>query len=282
MKIPFAIAPIRPVRTRCWQWLRGIVVSGVLALTATTRLAAQTSPQDHVVIILDASGSMAGRFQSETPLDRMTAAKQALLKVAQKISTNTQIGLLVFSDPHLKSDWVYPLGPMDFRRLRDAILLPQPGAGTPLGAYLKKGADRLLEARDEQHGYGTYRLIVVTDGEAQDGDLVERYTPEINRRGLILDVIGVAMSQQHTLARLAHSYRAANDARALDRALSAVFAEIGGNNETGRMTPADYELLRPFPIPVAAAAVDALSESLTGPLGHPASPVTNRPPVRQP
>jgi len=243
---------------------------------------ANDTARDYVVIVLDASGSMAGKISPDAPLDRMTAAKQALLKVSRRIPTNTHIGLLVFSDPRLKDDWVYPLGPRDPDRLRQAILRPQPGAGTPLGAYLKKGADRLLEMRTEQHGYGTYRLIVVTDGEAQDADLVDRYTPEITRKGMTLDVIGVGMAQRHTLARHAHSYRAANDPAALDRALSEVFAEVGGAGGRNAVTAADFDLLRSIPLPVAAAALEALGKVENTPIGvAPVPPNSTNAPAAQ-
>jgi len=265
--------PVAPI----WALLQKLVSVGSFLLATHSMRSAEVddAPRDFVVIVLDASGSMAGRIAPNSTLDRMTAAKQALLKVSQKVTTNTHIGLLVFSDPRLKDDWVYPLGACNSARLRQAILQPQPGAGTPLGAYLKKGADRLLKARAEHHGYGTYRLIVVTDGEAQDPDLVDRFTPEITRKGLTLDVIGVAMAQRHALARHAHSYRAANDPVAMDRALSEVFAEIGGKDGRGGVSEADFELLKPLPIPVAAAALEALSKlenSLIGDASPPAPP----------
>jgi len=92
--------------------------------------------------------------------------------------------LLVFSAKGVETDWLYPLGPRDDAKLMQAIDRPQPGGGTPLGAYLKKGTDRLLEERAKQFGYGTFRLLVVTDGEAGDKELVERYTPEVIARGI--------------------------------------------------------------------------------------------------
>ena len=76
---------------------------------------------------------------------------------------------------------------------------------------MKKGADTLLKARKSQYGYGSYRLLVVTDGEASDPGLVERFTPDIISRGIITDVIGVDMNKAHTLATKVHSYRSAND-----------------------------------------------------------------------
>jgi len=40
--------------------------------------------------------------------------------------------------------------------LTAAVQLPQPGGNTPLGQFIKIGAERLMKARADQYGYGTY------------------------------------------------------------------------------------------------------------------------------
>jgi hypothetical protein len=137
-----------------------------------------------------------------------------------------------------------------------------------LGRYIKIGADRLLEERAKQFGYGTYRLLIVTDGEANDRNLVEQYTPEVLSRGLRMDVIGVAMDRDHTLATKVHTYRRANDANTLKQAIAEVFAEVGGN-QAGNVADNDaFELLAPIPVEVASAAINALSQSGNNPIGE--------------
>ena len=200
------------------MWMNTLLVVGACLLSAF-RSAAQ-DPVDNVVVVLDCSGSMAAALPGSN-LDKMTAAKNALKQVLQTVPPSTHIGLLVFSARDVKDDWVYPLGPRDDAKLNQAIDPLQPSGGTPLGASLKKGADRLLEARTKQFGYGTFRLLVVTDGEAGDKELVERHTPEIVARGITVDVIGVGMSQRHTLATKVHSYRSANDPASLKRPATA-------------------------------------------------------------
>ena len=200
-------------------------------------------------------------------MDKMTAAKAALKRVLKSVPENTHIGLLVFSAKGVETDWIYPLGPRDDAKLTQAIDRPQPGGGTPLGAYLKKGTDRLLQERAKQFGYGTFRLLVVTDGEAGDQDLVERYTPEVIARGIKVDVIGVAMNQRHTLATRVHSYRSANDPASLQRAVAEVFGEIGGSGNDVSSAEAFAEL-RPIPVGVAQAMIQALSSSGNQPIGE--------------
>src|SRR5690606_31118262 len=78
--------------------------------------------------------------------------------------------------------------------------------GTPLGQFIKIGADRLLQVMEKQHGYGSYKLLIVTDGEATDGGLMNRYTPDVVSRGITVDVIGVGMDRDHSLKKHARAY----------------------------------------------------------------------------
>ncbi len=220
---------------------------------------------DHVVIVLDASGSMKQKMPG-TNQPKMDAAKDALIEVLSNIPQSTHVGLLVFSAAGIKDHWVYPLGERDDNTLLPAIRSIKPNRGTPLGKYIKIGADRLLEERQAQFGYGTYRLLVVTDGEANDRDLVDRHTPEVLSRGLRVDVIGVAMKKDHTLATKVHTYRRANDASTLKQAIAEVFAEVG--SQQGNMADDDaFDVLEPLPMEFASTAIASLSNSGNEPIG---------------
>jgi hypothetical protein len=109
---------------------------------------------------------------------------------------------------------------------------------------------------------------VVTDGEAGDQDLVERYTPEVIARGIKVDVIGVAMNQRHTLAARAHSYRSANDPASLQRAVAEVFGEIGGSGNDAGTSAEAFAELKSIPSEVAQAMIQALSSSGNQPIGE--------------
>jgi uncharacterized protein YegL len=251
------------------NWIRsaGAAVGLALLVFLPPEILQAQEAHDNVVIVLDASGSMAGRLAG-TSMDKMSAAKKALKEMLNKIPQSTHVGLLVFSAQNLKNDWAYPLGPRNDAELSNAIDLPIAHGGTPLGRYIKIGADRLIEERTKQFGYGTYRLVIVTDGEAEDGQLVDRYTPDVIARGIKVDVIGVAMSETHTLARKVHSYRAANDSASLQRALSEVFAEVADSRTDS--TDADvFALLAPLPDKLAAAVIQALSAVDNRPIGAP-------------
>jgi uncharacterized protein YegL len=245
------------------RWLSWALL--LFALADASRPARAQEYHDNVVVVLDASGSMKETLAG-TRLSKMGAAKNALKTVLQKVPPSTHIGLLVFSTANLKDEWVYPLGPRDDTRLMQAIEGIEAAGGTPLGQFIKKGADRLLQERAKQFGYGTYRMLVVTDGEAQDQELVDRFTPDVMSRGITMDVIGVGMKQDHTLARKSHSYRRANDAAAFNRALTEVFAEIGSSGTDVAQAEA-FETIAPIPGEVAAIMIQALSGSGNHPIG---------------
>jgi len=220
--------------------------------------------RDNVVVVLDASGSMSGKMGG---MRKMAAAKKALNTVLKSVSDTTHIGVLVFSASNVKDDWIYPLGPVDKKKLVAAINRPEPYGGTPLGGYIKQGADRLLQARRTQFGYGTYRLLVVTDGEASDKAVMEKHAPAVMARGINLDVIGVGMSAKHSLAKMAHSYRKADDARSLERAVAEVFAEVSAKDDQGGDGENAFEAIDALPIEVAGAMIKALSNSGDHPIG---------------
>ena len=219
---------------------------------------AEVQVTDNVIVVVDASGSMG------TPMggtDRMSVAREALKQVLGQVPESTHIGVLVFP----RGDWVYPLGPRVEQRLNNAIDSIRSGGGTPLGSYMKRGADALLKARQKQFGYGTYRLLVVTDGEANDRNLVEGYTPDIISRGITIDVIGVDMESEHTLATKVHTYRSADNPDSLRQAITEVFAEVS-SADTGQTDEDAFELIADLPKQTASEMLKSLSTTGNDPI----------------
>ncbi len=214
--------------------------------------------KDNIVVILDASGSMQDKFSGDQTKSKMEAAKEALQAVLAKVPDDTWIGLLVFSGANIRNEWVYPLGQKDTQTLIAAIDLPQPGGGTPLGKYIRIGANRLLEERAKRYNYGNYRLLIVTDGEASDAAQVEHYTPEILNRQIRVDVIGVDMKTDHMLAQVVDSYRRADNPGELVAAVSQILAETGdlGTDADGEDA---FEYIAPLSSEIAADLIQRLT-----------------------
>lgn len=243
-----------------------------LTLAAWLLLAAPALASDNVVVLLDTSPSMDERMRS-VRAGKMQAAQEALLSVLDQIPAGTNVGVLTFSG------WIYPgndqkLGPVNKQQMAAAIRNTRAnGDGTPLGTYIKQAADALLEQRNKEKGYGSYKLLVVTDGEAtppSEGQLLDQYLPDILARGLVVDSIGVDMSQDHTLSRSSHSYMRADNPDSLRKAVSAALAEVGAKDDG---TPDDdqFKMIAPLPEKLAAKIVVALADNNTRnyPIGEP-------------
>ncbi len=254
----------------------------VTVWSVTTAHAGAPVYHDCVVIVLDASGSM-GELMRGTQLTRMEAAKKAIKAVVADVEQETHVGLLVFSGRNKSGEWLHPLGARNDTKMFTALDQLNPDGGTPLGSYIKKGANALLDDREAQHGYGSYRLLVVTDGEANAGReqiLVEEATPEILARGITLNTIGVDMESYHTLATLSHSYANADNPKTLTKAIRQVFAEVS-DKEGDAASNAAFAALEPIPDEMAMAMVEALSFSGNHPIGE-APPPPPPPPGSEP
>jgi len=242
----------RLTNVAAWLLLVSMTVAAITTMTPSIATA-----QQNVVIIIDDSGSMAVRMQSNRRITRMTAAQDALIKVLGDLPDNAQVGLLALNSRGPDGNWIIPMGPLDRSAVEQRIASIRANGGTPLGAAMKVALNTLLETRRRQM-YGTYRMLIVTDGEAGDPELVERYLPIARARGFILDVIGVDMSGDHSLATRANTYRRADDEASLATAIADVFAETA--DDSGDAGQSDYDLLAPLPTEIASVALTTLSQ----------------------
>lgn len=218
---------------------------------------------NNVVVLLDNSGSMDSQM-SGTRYRKIDLAKNVLKSVLSQVPKTTQIGLVTFGD-----DKVADLPPSR-PEILDRIDQISVGGNTPLGRYMKVAADDLLAKRSKQMGYGSYRLVIVTDGEASDSQLVKEYTPDILARGITVDVIGVDMDEKHVLAKgkngkpIVHSFRHVKDVKALQASISESLAEVKTDVNDGADTFAD---IQPLPTEMVSAMIKSLSTSGNHPIG---------------
>jgi len=233
----------------------------VLLLVASQANAAES--RNNIVILLDTSGSMSEQMRTVRQ-SKWDAAKSALINVVDQIPENTNIGLLLFNP----EDWRYDLGPVNKADLTRAIQSAQitDRSGTPLGTYMKKGVDRLLQEREKSFGYGTYKLLIVTDGDPtnEPSGLVDKFLPDILARGITVECIGVSMASHSVLKDKVHKYMSADDPTSLTQQIqSTVLAEVSLEDGVG-----GFEELSGIPTPTAEAIISTLSTSGNHPIGE--------------
>ena len=169
-----------------------------------------------------------GENMRATHQQKITAAQDALISALSKVSIDTNIGVLTFNG------WLYHPALLDKPQLEASIKSTYPSGGTPLWSYMQAAATELLKIRQANGNVGFYKILVVTDGQAQDQYLADDssekigYLSDILRRGITVDCIGVMMGNDHYLAtRINGSYMRADNPESLKNAVAKSVAEIG-------------------------------------------------------
>lgn len=233
--------------------------------------AATAIASDNLVVVFDNSGSMGQTMRRARDKTRMDVAQSALIKVLSQVPDTTNVGVIIFNG------WLYDLGKVDRTALETAIRGCGPGGGTPLYDFIRQGANRLLEEREKQNNIGFYKLIVVTDGEAQDSDLNSDSTfsdgslrpgvlRDIVSRGIVVDTVALEMSDDHSLKNQINGvYMRGDDLASIEQSLQQAVAEVGYNGKDGVATEfGEIELPENF----AKAVVGGLTEFRNYPIGE--------------
>jgi hypothetical protein len=167
--------------------------------------------------IFDGSGSMADNCAGQAKILGAKAAVESFLK---KVPTDANLGLLIFDKDGARE--VVALEPNNRAQFLKAIKEVKDGGGTPLARSIQLGSDKLVEQYKKQLGYGDYRLIVVTDGQADKIPAAADYAASF---GIPIYAIGLCMEGDHPLRSFAISYREASNYQDLERALEETVAE---------------------------------------------------------
>ncbi len=176
--------------------------------------------------IFDGSGSMreeTGRgCQGDQRFeDKLAGAQWAVREFLGKVPEEINIGLYVFDDKG--RDERLALGRDNRGEFLAALDAIRAGGGTPLARSIRFGTDQLIEQYKRQLGYGEFRLVVVTDGKADDIPEAALYA---TRYGVPIYAIGLCIGESHPLRRHAVSYRAADNFADLARGLEETLAEL--------------------------------------------------------
>lgn len=173
-------------------------------------------------VVLDGSGSMAGRQGGEV---KLVAAKAAIKIFASSVPQDANLGLLAFDGQGISER--VSLGVNNrpaFNRKLDEV---DDRSGTPLKSAITAAYDRIREQARRQLGYGEYHLVIVTDGEADFGEdprgIVDRMLGE---SPIIIHTIGFGIGEGHSLNQKGRTiYRTADDRAGLQKGLAEILAE---------------------------------------------------------
>jgi Ca-activated chloride channel homolog len=214
-----------------------LVVISTLALVVVaqsqTDVSRQATPASaasltrNFYVIFDGSGSMAESLTKQCKGDRrfgsrLEGAKWALAQFLPLVSRDVNLGLWIF-DADGNRERV-PLGPDNRETFLAEVQKTRAGGNTPLTESIEQGVNRLVQQRDHQLGYGEFRLIVVTDGQAT-GRPLPQAVDYARERHIPIYTIGLCIGEKHELRKYSVSYRAADSIEALKRGLEETLAE---------------------------------------------------------
>lgn len=178
---------------------------------------------DNYMLVFDGSASMTSRTCAALGRDRMETARAAVRTWLQTVPADANVGLFAFDEagPSLR----VPLSRDNGADLLAAVEAVRPGGHTPLGRSLTEAAHALVRQARRQVGYGTYNLVVITDGTATDGNLINQAMGRILQTPIVVHTIGFCIGSRHVLNIPEHTrYISAMDDSALQRGLELVLA----------------------------------------------------------
>jgi Ca-activated chloride channel family protein len=185
---------------------------------------AEVAVTKNFYFVIDGSGSMndasPSREERSKFRSKMEGAKQAVAEAISLVPNDANLGLFVF-DGRGASERV-AIGPGKHSAILQSVNSILANGGTPLAESIQYGVDVLDAQRSKQLGYGEYRLIVVTDGEAWSVPDAIAYA---NQRQIPIYGIGLGVKSNHPL-RNGTIYSDAKSIDELTRALKETVGEM--------------------------------------------------------
>ena len=197
---------------------------GLASGEASITLDQETVDDDNIVIVLDFSGSMT-EASCEGDGAKANVALAALDSFLGTVPENVNLALIAFDDQGLRQ--VVPMGQRNAEQVREAVFELLPGGGTPLGPALEMAIDALETTSSPRLGNGSYKIVVITDGVANDETLVLQQVAWANlNTPITMYTAGFCIGEGHPLNLPGETvYAAANDLSGLLSVLEAAVAE---------------------------------------------------------
>jgi Mg-chelatase subunit ChlD len=183
----------------------------------------------NVVVVFDDSGSMAGFFDS-----KLKRAQKATSEFINKLPDRYNLGIYA-----LNSGYIFPLQPLNAakrQQLVKRLYTLRARGSTPIGKALAAMSEELHKQQKEQAGYGSYTIVIATDGIADDPQRMFKEVDRAIERGITIKTIGIDI-RRHGLRQVT-DFTEASSAQQLASAMKrAVDAEV---TFTGGFVPQDF------------------------------------------
>ena len=182
---------------------------------------------DNWEFVVDASGSMGSSACGTGGQPRMETAKKGVIAFASRCPRRQAAASGGFRATQARHRRVAQAREREPRRVRPSGVDRRPGGSTPLRSSIQLTTKVLTAQAQRQRGYGTYRLVVVTDGEADQGEDPAAFTKQlVSTTAITVHVIGFCVDGRRSLDLKGYTqYASAANPAALEKGLQAILAE---------------------------------------------------------
>ncbi len=189
---------------------------------AAEELAANPMAKNYF-LIFDGSGSMSETGCSDGK-PKIDVAKKAVAEWSKTVPPDANLGLYAF---HNDGKAILPMAAGGRETFIKTVRGLRAGDRTPLSAALLHAYNESTRQGRRQLAYGEYTIVVVTDGIANDPNLLARRIKAIlNHSPINIVSIGFCIGEKHSLNQPGHTiYKAANNPSELKKGLKEVLAE---------------------------------------------------------
>ena len=140
------------------------------------------------VIVLDDSGSMQGQIEP---------AKTAIIEAVTQFAPESRVGVIALNAGQV-SEVVSAADAVTM--LPDQLRSIAADGDTPLGRRLEDAAEILATQAEQRRGFGVFRILVTTDGEASDANRLHKAVSNIlSKTPIELATIGIGIGEGHAL-----------------------------------------------------------------------------------
>ena len=177
----------------------------------------------NIIIIFDNSGSMRAGVPS-----RLIRAKKATKQFISSIPSNYNLGIYT-----LNKGYIFPLQTLNSKTMQIAqksINNINAGGGTPITQSLNKMLKVMQKQKKAQAGYGSYTIVIATDGLANSPAKMFNAVDKVIDNGIMINTIGIDI-KTHGL-RTVTKFTEASSAKELLKAMNkAIKSEISANTK---------------------------------------------------
>ncbi len=180
----------------------------------------------NIIIIFDDSGSM--RVKAKNKKSRLSRAKESTIKFVSHLPNNYNLGFY-----GLNHGYKFPLQAVDEKSLKQItkiISTMRAKGSTPIAKAINKMVNKMQKQKSIQAGYGTYTIVIATDGAANKQNEMLKAVDKAIDEGIEIKTIGIDIGS-HTLKSVTNFTEASSVEQLVEAMKKAINSEISLDNE---------------------------------------------------